>query len=97
MKKLVIAFLLAGSLTAHAQDYDREYAYLKLLDMGYPVTVEDIGEMFKHHIFVLSNSSVCADLGASLYDDSGESCLLQVKEDGSIGGFYSDNPNALYE
>lgn len=99
MKLFLVSILatLSISSVAYAEGFDREYAFLRLLDMGFEISEEQMGEMFKHGIFVLGNSEVCSALDAQLYDDSGESCLLQVKEDGSIGSFYSDNPNALYE
>lgn len=99
MKSFMIAALLIFSTSALAapSTYDREYAFLTLLDMGYDVSVEDIGEMFRDNIFILSNSYVCSDLGAVMWDDSQSSCLMQVQTDGSIYGFQGDGNDSLYE
>jgi hypothetical protein len=102
MKSILLAVALCFSGAALANQpqqivYDREYAYLTLLDMGYGVAPEEIGEMFKHNVFILVNSDVCHSLGAELYDNSGESCLMQVQQDGSIWGWHAGDDTSLYD
>lgn len=99
MKSLLIGLviLMGVSFSAQAEiTYDREYAYLALLDMGYYVSPEQVGEMFKDNVFILVNTDVCYSLGAVHFDDSQRSCLLQVQPDGTVWGWDPGPNGSLY-
>ena len=100
MKAMLLAAFTFLSISASAapSNFDREYAFLKLADMGYDVAVEEMGEMFRDNIFIFSNSYVCSDLNAKYWDDSRSSCLLQVLKDGSrVIAFPGDGNDSVYE
>jgi hypothetical protein len=100
MKALILGLLMTVGAVASAAPatYDREYAYLKLLDMGYYVAPEEIGEMFNDNVFILVNTNVCYELGAELFDESYRSCLMQVQPDGYIRGYIPEpGDTSLYD
>lgn len=94
---LGVITLLSFSFSAQANiTYDREFAYNALLEMGFYVSPEEVGEMFKDNVFILVNTHVCYELGAVHFDDSHHSCLLQVQQDGSVWGWDPGPNGSLY-
>lgn len=111
MKSLLIFLVgVSASLSVKAQPtFDRQYAYESLLEMGYEVAYEEVGEV--HHTsppnqmgdrtFVLANEVICQALGAAAWsfnDDLGQAdCLMWITQDGEIAVYDPGITSSYFE